>query len=276
MASGEIEITPGRVLGALELITPDKLNDLGVPIARVKQAAITARELADGSISSDKLDVNLEAQIGVADGSVTTTKIVDKNVTAAKIADDLITAQTALLNLDAGDLLLVWDASAAQFKKIDIANILPSGAIIQSQRTVFQTYVTTTTTLPIDDTIPQITEGTQLLTCSITPRYNTSRVRIRFTAQASATADFHNAGFALFRDAIAGALAGRNVYFDNQETNSIAFEFEDSPATTSAITYQIRFGRASGSSGSTTVNGWTGRIFGGVQPATLVLEEIKA
>jgi len=41
-------------------------------------------------------------------------------VTAAKIADDLITAQTALLNLDAGDLLLVWDASAAQFKKISL------------------------------------------------------------------------------------------------------------------------------------------------------------
>jgi hypothetical protein len=124
MASGEIEITPGRVLGATELITPQKLNDLGVPIGRVKQAAITARELADGSISSDKLDVNLEAQIGVADGSVTTSKIVDKNVTAAKLADDLMTAQTSVATVNSADLLLWWDTALLRYRQQTYAALL--------------------------------------------------------------------------------------------------------------------------------------------------------
>jgi hypothetical protein len=276
MASGEIEITPGRVFAPNELITPPKLNDLGLPVARVKSAAITARELADGSISSDKLDVTLEAQLGVADGSVTTSKIVDKAVTGAKIADDFITAWSALTNLDAGDMLLVWDASASSFKKIDIANILPAGAIIQTQRTVHTTYSTTNSTIPIDDTIPQITEGTQLLTATITPRYNTSLIRCRFSANGTISADFQNGAFALFRDSVVNAIAARSFFCDQQEVFSSYFEIYDAPATTSTISYQIRFGRQSGGSGTFYVNGWTGgRIFGGVAPATLVLEEIK-
>jgi hypothetical protein len=124
MASGEIEITPGRVLNPTELITPQKLNDLGVPIARVKQAAITARELADGSISSDKLDVNLEAQIGVADGSVTTSKIVDKAVTAQKVADDLMTAQTGVATVNNADLMLWWDTVALLYRKQTFSALL--------------------------------------------------------------------------------------------------------------------------------------------------------
>ena len=88
MASGEIEVTPGRVLAAEELVDNQKLNDLGTPTLRIKEQAITTRELADGTITSDKLDTNLEAQLGVQDGSVTTAKIVNGAVTAAKMAED--------------------------------------------------------------------------------------------------------------------------------------------------------------------------------------------
>lgn len=86
MASGEIDVTPGRVLAPTEVIDTGKLNDLGRPILRVKEAAITSRELAPGSIDADKLSVTLEAQLGVADGSITTNKIVDGAVTVSKLA----------------------------------------------------------------------------------------------------------------------------------------------------------------------------------------------
>ena len=95
MASGEIDITPGRVLDAEELITAQKLNDLGAPTLRIKELTITARELADGSINSDKLDVDLEAQLGVPDNSVTTNKIVDGAVTANKIVAEVSMRTTA-------------------------------------------------------------------------------------------------------------------------------------------------------------------------------------
>lgn len=88
MASGEIEVTPGRVLSDEELVDNAKLNDLGTPTLRIKEQAVTARELADGAITSDKLDMTLEAQLGVADGSVTTNKIVNGAVTYVKLAED--------------------------------------------------------------------------------------------------------------------------------------------------------------------------------------------
>jgi hypothetical protein len=78
------------VLSSEELITAQKLNDLGAPTLRIKELTITARELADGSINSDKLDVDLEAQLGVPDNSVTTAKIVDDAVTTNKIASDQV------------------------------------------------------------------------------------------------------------------------------------------------------------------------------------------
>jgi hypothetical protein len=89
MASGEIEITPGRVLSSDELITAQKLNDLGAPTLRIKELTITARELADGSINSDKLDVDLEAQLGIPDNSITTAKLVDSAVTTSKIVAEV-------------------------------------------------------------------------------------------------------------------------------------------------------------------------------------------
>jgi microcystin-dependent protein len=88
MASGEIEVIPGRVLSAEELVDNQKLNDLGTPILRVKPLAITSRELADGTINSDKLSVDLEAQLGVSDNSVTTNKIVDNAVTPNKMSEE--------------------------------------------------------------------------------------------------------------------------------------------------------------------------------------------
>ena len=88
MASGEIEVIPGRVFAEEELIEPASLNQLGTPTLRVKEQSITSREIADGTITSDKLDVDLEAQITVADNSITTNKILSGAVTSSKLADD--------------------------------------------------------------------------------------------------------------------------------------------------------------------------------------------
>jgi hypothetical protein len=91
--SGEIKITPGYIFNESgELVTLPKLNKLiQDAVAQVLAGAITARELADGSINSDKLDANLSAQLGVADGSVTTAKIVSGAVTTPKLADGAVT-----------------------------------------------------------------------------------------------------------------------------------------------------------------------------------------
>ena len=119
MASGGVTVTPGRVLTSTELVNNSKLNDLGRPVLRVDANAITSRELADGSISADKLDVDLEAQLGLADGSVTTAKIVDGAVTFLKLAADV----TSLFTLGRGyiDGLTLANNGADLINDIDVA-----------------------------------------------------------------------------------------------------------------------------------------------------------
>jgi len=78
--SGEIDITAGYEFDEQngEAITLTKLNQMVQEmIARIAAGGVGSRELADGSITSDKLDTDIQAQLGVADGSITTAKLVD-------------------------------------------------------------------------------------------------------------------------------------------------------------------------------------------------------
>lgn len=150
---------------------------------------------------------------------------------------------------------------------------LKSGMIINRVYAEYATNADITAVIPLDDTIPQISEGTEIVTASITPKKTTSRIRVRFDAFGAGNAQ--NIIAALFQDAIANAL--RAVAITAAGTSSpqvISLVFEHSPATTSSVTYRIRVGSASG---TVRLNGGSlARFFGGVAAATLVLEEIQA
>lgn len=88
--SGEIELRPGFQFSSTEneAVTLAKLNRLvNEIVARIMAGSVTSRELADGSITSDKLDSDITAQLGVNDNSITTAKLVDDAVTNAKLAE---------------------------------------------------------------------------------------------------------------------------------------------------------------------------------------------
>ena len=98
--SGSIDIIPGYKFGD-EPITLEKLDAMVTDlVARIGAGQVTARELADGAINSDKLDINLAAQLGIPEGSITMNKLVDgilENSTAgrAKMADGYLSADAA-------------------------------------------------------------------------------------------------------------------------------------------------------------------------------------
>lgn len=78
MQSGSVEITPGKVFNEQdgETVDLEKLNRMvQEAVLRVMEKSITAREIADNTITSDQLDVDLSAQLGVPDGAVTTGKL---------------------------------------------------------------------------------------------------------------------------------------------------------------------------------------------------------
>jgi hypothetical protein len=154
----------------------------------------------------------------------------------------------------------------------------------------YTTNANLTTAIPLDDTIPQITEGTEVVTASITPASTSNRIRARFSCMVAGNGGIaQHAIAALFQDATANALCARAVkvvddsktylspcnpcnYLGNAVVAQLVLEWEWVPATVSAITARIRVG---GNSGTIRLNGTTGaRYFGGVSAATLVLEEI--
>lgn len=129
------------------------------------------------------------------------------------------------------------------------------------------------TVIPYDDTIPQNTEGTQILSVSITPKSASNRIRLRFQGEVMRDAGSSNAMAALFIAGTANALRTTTATTSNAGfSTQLALEFEHSPGSTSAQTYTIRVGPQSG---TIRMNGTgTGRLFGGSMAATLVAEEI--
>lgn len=285
MASGGIEVTPGRVFGDTELVTPAKLNDLGLPTLQVQEGAITARELADGSISSDKLDVDLSAQLSLADGSVTTAKLDANAVTSAKLADDaviqgkvapgLFTATTAVTAMKAGGYLLLHDPDASDVRAITVGNAFPSGSVVQTVYYEEGSCANVPTQIPYDDTIPQVTEGNEIATAAITPKFSDSKVLVEFTGVVDTNPnDFVTV--ALFRNGATNAIAAAGIK-TNGEPTQVVLRFRDAPATTSATTYSIRAG-ADGASTDVAFNGVAtpSRRLGGVAKNVLLLQELRA
>lgn len=138
-------------------------------------------------------------------------------------------------------------------------------------------YVTSadiTTVLPYDDTIPQNTEGVEVLSAAITPKAVTSRIRVTFQAVAGTSgAGTIFAVAALFQDSVASALHAASLLASAGNCQTLGFQFEHCPATTSAVTYKVRAGP--GSAGTLRLNGeYNARKFGGVAHSTLLVEEV--
>jgi hypothetical protein len=154
---------------------------------------------------------------------------------------------------------------------------LPTGSVLQVVNVQSGAVATTTTLLPGDDTIPQITEGAEFLTLAITPILSTSKLRIDaiiFLNHSVATAGLVGA---LFRDSTADALAVAS----NQNPNSggqmpLCITHYATSGTTSSTTFRVRGG--SGDAGTVTFNGNSSgsRKFGGAYGSNITITEIAA
>ena len=85
-----------------------------------------------------------------------------------------------------------------------------AGKIIQVVSTQTGASSTTTTIMPRDDTIPQNTEGFEVMTLAITPTSSSNKLLIEVLTFTGFSAD-NNSCVALFQDSTAGALASANT-----------------------------------------------------------------
>lgn len=137
-------------------------------------------------------------------------------------------------------------------------------------------YITVTARLPADNSIPQVSEGQEILSAVITPKSATNRVRATVTVPIGfASGSTGLAGAALFRTGSTDALDCNFIHpVDGNGMYPCPMVFEDSPGSISVQTYTVRVG---GNTADIVINGdSTGRLGGGSSRATLVLEEIVA
>jgi len=182
------------------------------------------------------------------------------------------TDRTLVLPDEAGTVL----TNSSDIPAANLTGSLPAGMggkVLQVVSYQTGAVATGTTTMPLDDTIPQVTEGTQFLSLAITPILATSKLVITVSLQL----DKNNSNTymaALFKSSSASAIAGQfNGAFGAGSSLPMSFTHTMTSGTTSTTTFTVRAG--SDGAGTLTLNGrGGGRIFGGVSVSSIVIMEI--
>lgn len=148
-----------------------------------------------------------------------------------------------------------------------------SGIVLQQVIFVDGEVATTTTVMPLDDTIPENTEGAEFLAVTITPTNTNNILLIQCVAHVSVNANSH-IGMALFQDATVAALASAN---HRQDSNSLVTHnllHRRVAGTTSATTFKIRAGPNLTS--TLTFNGRVAatRLYGGSLASYIMVTEL--
>lgn len=153
---------------------------------------------------------------------------------------------------------------------------LATGVLVQAVSTGFSAVATGTTTIPFDDTIPQITEGDQYMTQAITPKSTTNILVIECQALIAASVGTRMQIGALFQDATANAIAASSLFIGaSGAPTTLPLRHTMTAGTTSSTTFRFRSGAEAAA--TTTFNGAAGnREFGAITKSTMTIYEYKA
>lgn len=168
-----------------------------------------------------------------------------------------------------------WSAGPDITKIWQPGDPLP-GDTIQIRRTDTGAVATGTTTVPVDDTIPQNTEGDQYMSQAITPMAAANILRITARGQfVSSTASALAWTMSVFQDSTAGAL--KTSYSDTPSGVGVQLDLQHQmlAGTSSSTTMKIRAGCHA--AGTTTFNGNAGsRRYGGAINSFVEVIEVMA
>lgn len=164
----------------------------------------------------------------------------------------------------------VW-ATAASL--IMVNPTIRPGQTVQQPYNVDGAYASGSTAIPLDDTIPQITEGTQFMTQAITPVSSGNILEIEHVGN-YVTGTGASLNVAMFQDATANALGvwggdGANALF----LEAIPCRHRMVAGTTISTTFRMRAGTNSGV--LSEFNGRSGaRLMGGALSSSMKITEI--
>lgn len=149
--------------------------------------------------------------------------------------------------------------------------------LVQTVNSQTGAVATSAVQIPLDDTIPQIGEGAQVLTATITPRSLANKLLIRVVLQvAQNSAGGSYIIGALFQDAGNNALAAGVTYIPGTSQNkNIIFEHYMTVNTIAATTFTVRVGPSLAV--TVTLNGQAGaRLLGTTYISSITITEMRA
>jgi len=150
----------------------------------------------------------------------------------------------------------------------------PPQTVLQTK--MFQTgaHLSGTGVIPSDNTIPQITEGSEFMALAFTPLSAASKLVIDVSFMGSVNlAGGYVLGVALFRNGVADALGGKLVHTIGQQyLTDINFAHTMTSGTTSALTFSVRAGCSSAT--TTWMNGDSTPRWGGAVASSIVIQEV--
>lgn len=173
------------------------------------------------------------------------------------------------------------DGSANQVMVTNGSGVLSfstvSSILVQQVSSVVTATSTGATTTPFDDTIPQNTEGNEFITVTITPTNASNKLEIEFDGIFGEESNNDSPlTVAIFQDSTANALYAK-AFIDGagasaQDYYPVSGKFRMTAGTTSATTFKLRAGFATG---TVRINGSGGsRKYGGVAASYLIVKEM--
>jgi len=166
--------------------------------------------------------------------------------------------------------------SSAAFLRGDATWATPATqaqTVLQFLQTVNTSTTSMTAPIPLDNTTPLSTEGTQILSQAITPASTISKVfcEVSFLGSINAVSEID---VSMFRDTTCIQAASNMVSAANRIV-TFSFNFLDSPTSTASVTYSVRAGPPSSArTVYLNANSLTG-VFGGTASCTLTLTEVS-
>jgi hypothetical protein len=172
-----------------------------------------------------------------------------------------------------GIYVLVYDGTNFILTNPEVDTTPAAGSVIGSAYGTYDANEDLDAVIPLDDTIPQATEGTEILSVTHTPASSANKLRVHFSGF-GATSESSVALVAFLT--IDGAPAAQTTVATGVSGAllPLTFSCEYSPGDTDSHTYAIHVGP--GTAGAVRLNGtMSGRLFGGTAAAQLIIEEIQ-
>ena len=146
--------------------------------------------------------------------------------------------------------------------------------LVQVVDAVTTSVATGSTTTPNDDTVPTSSEGTEYLTCAITPPHASNKLLIQCNFPFVESATAAHCFLSLFQDSGSAAIAcAGNLTQGSTGVIELNLNHYMTAGTTSSTTFKVRIGA---NSGATTINGHGGaRKQGGSASCRITISEIR-